>query len=119
MAEVLRHWHGGDTVYWGVLDRLARDPGRAWDRGLPGQCARDQESAGAQERCAGVSMADETAHLRIAAEFLPAAGRDSGGAHRLAAARPVGAGRGTCDSADPKSADDDEHSAGQSHPRWG
>jgi len=49
-------------------------------------------------------VADETAHLRVVAQFLPAAGRDSLRANRLAAAGPVGQGCRTGDSADPKSA---------------
>ena len=44
---------------------------------VPGQRPGDQESAGAENGCAGEPMVVETAYVWTAAKFLPAAGGDS------------------------------------------
>jgi len=57
--------------------------------------AGDQEPAGTQERCAGMPVVDEAAHLWAAAKFLPSAGADPCSADDLAAAEPAGKGSRT------------------------
>jgi hypothetical protein len=54
--------------------------------GLSGKCPGDEELAGAQERRAGESMADEAAHLWALAELVSAAPRDPNDEDILAAA---------------------------------
>ena len=58
-------------------------------------------------------MADETAHLRTAARFVPAAAGDGRRAHDLASAGPARQGGRTGGAAHAESADENEHSAGQ------
>jgi hypothetical protein len=93
MAEELRHWHGGHAVHGGVLDRSAGSAGSSGTGSVSGECAGNDESAGAQERRARVSVADEAAHLWFAGEFLSAAGGDPDDPDDLAAAEPAGEAR--------------------------
>src|ERR1700736_5543281 len=118
LAERLWHPHGGSAVHWGLLDRRSGSSGTRRDRGLSGECAGDQESTGAQERCAGVPVADEAAHLRVAAQFLPATGTDPRHTHDLAAAGPVGEGCRARHPADAESADDHEYPVSELHQRY-
>ena len=71
-------------VYWiAVYDILEA----SWFRSVPGECAGDEESAGAQKRRAGESMADEAAHLWAVAKFVSAVAGDPHDADVLAAAQ--------------------------------
>ena len=71
--------------------------------------ARDTKNLpGAQERRTGESMADEVAHLRTIAKFVPTVAGDSQDADLLAAAQRFGAKCGPAYSTDAEVADADE-----------
>src|SRR6266853_6092756 len=80
---------------------------------LPGERAGDEESAGSQKRCAGEPMADEAAHLRAVAKFVPAVATDPQDADVLAAAQGSDRERGPAHSTDAEDADADEYPGGQ------
>src|ERR1700730_4256839 len=61
----MQNSHRSHAIYGRVLDCRLRSSGRGRFRSVFGECAGDEESAGAQERRAGESMADEAAHLRL------------------------------------------------------
>ena len=71
-------------VYWIAVYDILEAAGL---RSVPGECAGDEESAGAQKRRAGESMADEAAHLRAVAKFVSAVAGNSHDADVLAAAQ--------------------------------
>jgi phosphoserine phosphatase len=73
----------------------------------------DQESAGTQERCTGIAVVDEAAHLRAIAKFVSSAGADLCGADDLAPAGPTGEGSRPGGSADAEGAYDNERAVGQ------
>src|SRR6516162_4813654 len=85
LAEAMWDPDGSDAINGSLLDRGIRHLGSSRVRGVPGECARDQESARAQKRRAGESMADEAAHLRAVAELVSAAARNSHAPNLLAA----------------------------------
>src|ERR1022692_3781951 len=92
MVEILRHHHRSDAIHRRVLDCDLRSTGAGGIRGIPGECARDQESAGTQERRTRVPVAEEVTYLWAAAQIVSAAGADPRGAHVVATAEP-GSGR--------------------------
>ena len=71
-------------VYWIAVYDILEAGGFG---SVPGECPGDEESARAQERRAGESMADEAAHLRAVAKFVPAVAGDPHDADVLAAAQ--------------------------------
>ena len=87
LAEAMRDSDRSHAIDGRVLDRGLRHSRRSWFRSVPGECAGDEESAGAQKRRAGESMADEAAHLRAVAEFVSAVAGDPHDADVLAAAQ--------------------------------
>src|SRR6478736_173911 len=86
--------------------------------GVPGECPGHEESARAEERRAGESMADEATHLRTVAKFVPAITRDSRDADLLATAQRSRAECGSAYSADAEGADADESAVGQCVDRY-
>src|SRR5437660_9546069 len=78
---------GFHAINGSLLDRGIRRFGRGWSRSVSGECAGDEESAGAQKRRAGESVADEAAHLWAVAQFVPAVAANSHDANVLAAAQ--------------------------------
>jgi hypothetical protein len=70
-----------------VLDRGLRHTRRSWFRSVPGECPGDEESAGAQKRRAGESMADEAAHLRAITKLVSTVAGGPNDANVLAAAQ--------------------------------
>src|ERR1019366_5761896 len=76
MAEILRDHHRCDAIDRGVLDCDLRSTGAGRVRCVPGECARDQESAGTQERRTRVPVAEEVTYLWAAAQIVSAAGTD-------------------------------------------
>src|SRR5450432_203089 len=85
----------------------------AWISGLSDECTRHQEPAGAEERCAGERVAEETAQLWTVAEFVPAAGGDPHDPDDMAAAGPARGGGRASDPAYAESVDHDERAVGQ------
>src|SRR6266404_6094091 len=77
LAEAMRDSDRRDAIHWRVLDRRIRHSRGSWFRSVPGERARDEESARAQERRTGESVADEAAHLWTVAKFVPAITKDS------------------------------------------
>ena len=69
-----------------ILDSGVRHSGGGRFGSVSGECPGHEESAWAQERRAGESMADEAAHLRAAAELVSAVAGDSNDEDVLAAA---------------------------------
>src|SRR5438874_311434 len=53
----------GHAIDRRVLDAGVRSAGAAWFESVSGECPAHEEPAGAQKRCAGVSMAAEIARL--------------------------------------------------------
>src|SRR5260370_42607790 len=94
MAEAMRDSDRCDAVHGRVLDRGIRHSRSGGFGSVPGECAGDEESAGAQKRRAGEPMADETAHLWAVAQFGPAGAANSQDADVLAAEQwSVGSGK--------------------------
>src|SRR5467141_3737342 len=78
---------GRHAIHGRVLDRRIRHSRTSGFGSVLGECARDEEFAGTQKRCAGESMADEAAHVRTIAKFFSAVAGDSQDADVLAAAQ--------------------------------
>ena len=76
----------GDAVHGGVLDSGIRHSGGSRLESVPGERARNQESAREKDRRAREPVADEVAHLRMIAEFVPAVGTNPADEDLLAAA---------------------------------
>src|SRR6187402_3151141 len=108
MVEALWNRDGSDAIDGRLLAAVVRDSGAERYRGVSGERAAYQESAGAQDGRARVPMADEIAHLRVAEQFFSAAGEDSDPAHVLAAERRSRSRGGHLHSADSEGADADE-----------
>ena len=70
-------------VYWIAV----YDSRRSRFAGIPSECAGDQESARAQKRRTGKSVADEAAHLRAVAKFVSAVAGNPQAANVLASAQ--------------------------------
>lgn len=70
VADPVRHSHGRAAIYGSVLDRGLRHFGRSGSGNVSSERARDQESAGAEDRRAGEPVVDEAAHLRLIAKFV-------------------------------------------------
>src|SRR5260370_14779411 len=109
----MRDSHGGDAIYGSLLDRGLRHFGRGGYGSVSGECTRDEESAGAEDGCAGGPVVDEAAHLRLIAEFISPVAGDSHPADVLAAAPRSGAEYRSPHSAHAKGADADEYPVGQ------
>ena len=86
MAEATRDSDRCDAIHGRVMDRGIRHSGSSRFGSVLGECARDEESAGAQKRLAGESMADEAEYLWAVAQFAPAVAGNSQDANVLAAA---------------------------------
>ena len=59
LAEAMRDSYCRDAIDRSLLCRGIRHSGTSGFRGVPGECAGNQESAGAQKRRAGEPMVDE------------------------------------------------------------
>src|SRR5215471_17870927 len=73
-----------DAIHRSLLGRGIRHSGASRFRRVPGECPRHEESARAQKRRTGESVADETAHLWIVAKFVSTDAGDSHDADLLA-----------------------------------
>src|SRR5260370_36261169 len=113
VADTMRDSHGGDAIYESLLDRGLRHFGRGGYGSVSGECTRDEESAGAEDGCAGGPVVDEAAHLRLIAEFVSPVAGDSHPADVLAAAPGSGAEDRSPHSAHAEGADADEYPVGQ------
>src|SRR5215469_3680026 len=91
MVEAMWDSYGRDAIYRSLLDCGLRDFGRSGSGSVSGECARDEESAGAEDGRAGEPVVDETAHLRLIAEFVSSIAGDSHLADVLATAPGSGA----------------------------
>jgi len=92
IGELVARLRGEDrglAVDGRVLDSPVRHSGRARVRGLPGQRAAHQESAGTEERCAGKPVVAEATHLRIVEQLVPATFQDPDAAYTSRERRPV------------------------------
>src|SRR5260370_17469024 len=83
MVESLRDHHRSDAIHRGVLDCDLRSTGAGRVRGVPGECAWDQEPAGTQERRPRGPVATEVTYLWAAAQLVSANGADPRGAPPL------------------------------------
>src|SRR6266850_4762932 len=113
MAEAMWDSYGRDAIYGSLLDCGLRDLGRGGSGSVSGECARDEESAGAEDGRAGEPVVDEAAHLRLIAEFVSPVAGHSHPADVLAAAPGSGAEYRSPHSAHAKGADTDEYPVGQ------
>src|SRR5215475_9792393 len=86
VADTVRHSYGRSAIYRGVLDCGLRHFGRSGSGSVSGKRARDQESAGAEDRRAGEPVVNEAAHLRLIAKFVSPGAAYSHSANVLAAA---------------------------------
>src|SRR5580700_5812654 len=121
MAKAMWDSYGRDAIYGSLLDCGLRDLGRGGSGSVSGECARDEESAGAEDGRRGESVGDEGAHLRLIAEFVSPVAGDSHPADVLATAPRSGAEYRSPYSADAEGADADEYPVGQRDQRhqWG
>src|ERR1700722_14951701 len=112
--------NGGDAVHRGVLDTGIRRVGRGRLPGMAGECARHQESTGAEKRCAGKPMAIEAAHLWIAEEVVSADAGNTCLANVLAGTGRVRPASRNLHSAHAQGADGDERAIGDraQRPEW-
>src|SRR5215831_4815822 len=113
VADTMRYSHGRAAIYGSVLDCGLRHFGSSGSGSVSGECARDQESAGAEDRRAGEPVVDEAAHLRLIAKFVSPVAADSHAANVLAAAPRSGAQYRSSYTADAEGADADEYPVGQ------
>jgi len=102
----------GHAVDESVLDPYLRDSRRPWLRGVSGQCAAHQESAGTQERCAGEPVVAEIAHPWVVEQLVPTAFGDSCASYLLAATGRTCAWSGDVCSTYAESVDADERAVG-------
>src|SRR5262250_381719 len=86
LAKAMQHSHGGHAIHGRVLDRGIRHSRGSRFGSVPSECPRHEEPAGTQNRRAGESVVDETAHLWVVAKFIPAIAGDPHDADVLAAA---------------------------------
>src|ERR1700758_3991788 len=86
VADTIRHSHRRAAIYRSVLDCGLRHFGRSGSGSVSGKRTRDQESAGAEERCAGEPVVDEAAQLWLIAKFVSPVAVYSHSANVLAAA---------------------------------
>src|ERR1700736_6355848 len=70
LVEAMRNSDRGHAINWRVLDRGIRHSRSGGFGSVLGECAGDEESAGAQKPRAGESMADEATHLWALAKFV-------------------------------------------------
>src|SRR5580704_2591683 len=110
MVQVVPDRYGGHASHGCVLDRAVRRSRAAWHPGGAGEWAAHQKRPRTKNRCAGMPMADETAHLRTAARLLPAGAGDGKRAHDLAPAGSARQGSGTGGATHAESADENEYS---------
>src|SRR6266542_4413018 len=111
MVEVVPDRYGGDAGNRSVLDRAVRRSRTAWHPGGTGERAAHQKCAGVKDRCAGMPVADEVAHLRTDARFVPTTAGHGIPADNLASAGPARQGGRTGGAAHAEGADQNEHSA--------
>src|SRR5882762_3906298 len=97
-------------VYWIAVYEILEDAGMEV---YLVNGTRDEESAGAEDGCAGGPVVDEAAQLRLIAEFISPVAGDSHPADVLAAAPRSGAEYRSPHSAHAKGADADECPVGQ------
>jgi hypothetical protein len=97
-------------VYWMALYDILEERGM---RVFFGECARHQEHAGAEERCAGVSVVIKAARLWVAQQFFSAGGGNSGDENDLEAAAAADCRWRSMHSADAESAHADERATGE------
>src|SRR5260370_22442151 len=107
-----------NAIYRSLLGRRIRHSGTSGFGSVSGKCPGHEESARAQERRTGESVADEAAHLWTVAKFVPAITRDSRDADLLAAAQRSRAECEPAYSADAEGADADESAVGQCVDRY-
>src|SRR3974390_130436 len=86
MVEAMWNSYDRDAIYGSVLDCGLRNFGRSGSGSVSGECARDQESAGAEDGCPGEPVVDEAAHLRLIAKFVSPIAGDSHPTNVLATA---------------------------------
>src|SRR5215469_1801480 len=84
LAGGLRHRDGSDASDRSVLAGAVRDFDRTKVPGVCGECAAHQESAGAENGCARVSVAVEVAYPRFVEQFISPERRDLRFANLLA-----------------------------------
>src|SRR5260370_28768537 len=108
MAEGVSDRHGSNTGHGSVLGGGVRCVGSGRVESVGGERAGDEESTWAKERCAGMRVVEEAAHVWIAAEFVPATGGDSRVARSVAIAGAVGGRRGPGGATDAEGTDGDE-----------
>src|SRR5215469_3129147 len=113
VANTVRHLHGRAAIYGRLLDCGLRHFGSSGSGSLSGECARDQESAGAEDRRAGEPVVDEAAHLRLIAKFVSPVPGYSHAANILAAAPRSGAQYRSSYTAHAEGDDADEYPVGQ------
>src|SRR3989440_11553600 len=104
LAEAMQDSNCRNAIHRSLLGRRIRHSGTSGFGGVPGECPGHEESARAQERRTGESVADEAAHLWTVAKFVPAITGDSRDADLLAAAQRSGAEGGSACSAAAESA---------------
>src|SRR5215469_17593731 len=109
LVEAMPDPDRGDAIHRSVLDSCIRHSGTGGSGSLFGECARYQESTGAEDRRVGKSVADEAAHLRFITQFVSALPASPHPADVLAAAARSGAGGWGARPADAEGADADEH----------
>src|SRR5437667_12024836 len=100
------------AIHRSVLGRGIRHSGTSGFGGVPGECPGHEESARAQERRTGESVADEATHLWTVAKFVPAITGDSRDADPLAAADRSGTECPPAHPADAEGAAADESAVG-------
>src|SRR5262252_1325139 len=105
--------HGGHAIDGGVLDSAVRHSGAAGDSGIRGERRGYQESAGAQDRRAGMPMVVEVTYAWSAEEFISARRGHRGAAYLLATETAAYRRRVTLHSAHAESADANERAIGQ------
>ncbi len=96
-------------VYWIPIYEILERP---WLRGVSGQCAAHQESAGTQERCAGEPVVAEIAHPWVVEQLVSAAFGDSCASYLLAATGRTCAWSGDVRSTYAESVDANERTVG-------
>src|SRR6516225_9563236 len=118
LAEAMQNSNCRDAIHRSLLGRGIRHSATSGFGGVPGECPGHEESARAEERRTGESMADEAAHLWTVAKFVPAITRDSCDADLLEAAQRSRAECGSAYSADAEGADANESAVGQCVDRY-
>src|SRR5437660_8075258 len=77
LAKAMQNSNSRDAIHRSLLGCGIRHSGTSGFGGVPGECPGHEESARAQERRTGESVADEATHLWTVAKFVPAITGDS------------------------------------------